>query len=284
MRIIRTVKEMSAFAKSIKLKGKRIGFVPTMGYLHEGHLSLMRIARNKCDVLVASIFVNPTQFAPNEDLDAYPRDFARDEMLCEREKVDILFYPSVNDIYPKDFRTEVRVHELGDVLCGASRPNHFAGVATIVAKLFNIVKPDIAVFGQKDAQQAVIIRRMTEDLNFDVEIVLGPIVREADGLAMSSRNKYLSTKERETAPVLYRALSEVKSAIEAGEMTDSEDVIELIRSKILSTGDFRIDYIAVADPESLEPVKKIERRVLILLAAKIGSTRLIDNILVSPAN
>jgi len=284
MRIIRTVKEMSAFAKSIKLKGKRIGFVPTMGYLHEGHLSLMRIARNKCDVLVASIFVNPTQFAPNEDLDAYPRDFARDEMLCEREKVDILFYPSVNDIYPKDFRTEVRVHELGDVLCGASRPTHFAGVTTVVAKLFNIVKPDIAVFGQKDAQQAVIIRRMTADLNFDVEIVLGPIVREADGLAMSSRNKYLSAEERETAPVLYRELSEAKSAIEAGELADSEDVIEFIRSKILSTGDFRIDYIAVADPDSLEPVEEIQGQVLVLIAARIGSTRLIDNILVSPAN
>ncbi len=284
MRIIRTVKEMSAFSKSIKLEGKRIGFVPTMGYLHEGHLSLMRIARSKCDVLVASIFVNPTQFAPNEDLDAYPRDFARDEMLCERENVDILFYPSSDDVYPDSFRTEVRVHELGDVLCGASRPTHFAGVTTVVAKLFNIVKPDIAVFGQKDAQQAVIIRRMTADLNFDVQIVLGPIVREADGLAMSSRNKYLSAKERETAPVLYRALSEAKSAIEAGEMTDSEDVIELIRSKILSAGDFRIDYIAVADPDSLEPVEKIQGQVLVLIAARIGSTRLIDNILVSPAN
>ncbi len=284
MRIIRTVKEMSAFAKSIKLEGKSIGFVPTMGYLHEGHLSLMRIARSKCDVLVASIFVNPTQFAPNEDLDAYPRDFARDEMLCEREKVDILFYPSSDDVYPESFRTEVRVHDLGDVLCGASRPTHFAGVTTVVAKLFNIVKPDIAVFGRKDAQQAVIIRRMTADLNFDVEIVLGPIVREADGLAMSSRNKYLSVAERETAPVLYRALSEAKSAIEAGEMTDSEDVIELIRSKILSAGDFRIDYIAVADPDSLEPVEKIQGKVLVLIAARIGSTRLIDNILVSPAN
>ncbi|MGC9315323.1 MAG: pantoate--beta-alanine ligase [bacterium] len=284
MRIIRTVKEMSAVAKLIKLEGKRIGFVPTMGYLHEGHLSLMRIARNKCDVLVASIFVNPTQFGPNEDLDAYPRDFARDEKLCENENVDILFYPEAEDVYPEGFLTEVRVKELSERYCGASRPGHFAGVATVVAKLFNIVKPNIAVFGQKDAQQAVVIRRMAADLNFDVEIVLGEIAREADGLAMSSRNKYLSARDRETAPVLYRALSEAKSAIEAGEMADAEDVIELIRSKILSAGDFRIDYIAVAAPDSLEPVEKIEGRVLILLAAKIGSTRLIDNIVVGPAN
>lgn len=284
MRIIRTVKEMSAFAKSIKLEGRSIGLVPTMGYLHEGHLSLMRIARNKCDVLVASIFVNPTQFGQNEDLDAYPRDFARDEKLCENENVDILFYPEASDVYPEGFRTDIQVKELSAKYCGASRPGHFTGVATVVAKLFNIVMPNIAVFGQKDAQQAVVIRRMAADLNFDVEIVLGAIVREVDGLAMSSRNKYLSVKERETAPVLYRALSEAKSAIEAGELSDSEDIIELIRSKILSAGDFRIDYIAVADPNSLESVEKIEGRVLILLAAKIGSTRLIDNIVVGPAN
>lgn len=282
MKIIRTVDEMASLSRSVRKNGSTVGFVPTMGYLHEGHLSLMRIARERCDILVVSIFVNPTQFAPNEDLDAYPRDFARDERLCASENVDIIFYPLKEDVYPKGFRTEINVKEISGILCGASRPGHFAGVATVVAKLFNIVKPDVAVFGQKDAQQAVIIKRMAEDLNFGIDIVVGPIVREPDGLAMSSRNKYLSSDEREAAPILYRALSYAKSAVESGNVSRASEVVEVIRCMILSVGEFKIDYIAVVDPESLDVVEEFRAgSYLILLAAKIGSTRLIDNILVS---
>ncbi len=283
MRIIRKVDQMSSVAESLQQDGKIIGFVPTMGFLHEGHLSLMRIARKKCDVLVVSIFVNPTQFAPNEDLDKYPRDFKRDETLCEKENVDIVFYPSTAEMYPEGYRTEVKVKALGDILCGASRPTHFAGVTTVVAKLFNIVKPNIAVFGQKDAQQAVIINRMAEDLNFGIDIIIAPIIRENHGLAMSSRNKYLSQKERKTAPVLYRALTEAKDVIKSGEMKSSREIIEMIRARILTAGDFDIDYIAIVDPKNFEIIDVIGKSdVLILLAAKIGRTRLIDNVIATP--
>lgn len=285
MRIIRTVDDMFSLALKIRRAGKVIGFVPTMGYLHEGHLSLIRIARPKCDILVVSIFVNPTQFAPEEDLNEYPRDIERDESLCEKEGVDILFYPTKEEMYPNGFRTEVKVKGLSEILCGESRPIHFAGVTTVVAKLFNIVKPDITVFGQKDAQQAVIIKRMVEDLNFGVDIIVGPIIREEDGLAMSSRNKYLTPEQRKAAPVLYKSLLVAKNEIESGRMKSLSDVVEMIRRKINNAGDFEIDYIAIVDPVNLEPVEKIaENEVLILIAAKIGQTRLIDNILVSPAN
>jgi pantoate--beta-alanine ligase len=196
--------------------------------------------------------------------------------------VDIVFYPSKEDVYPRGFRTEIVVKELSGILCGASRPGHFAGVATVVAKLFNIVRPDVAVFGQKDAQQAVIIKGMAADLNFGIDIIIAPIVREPDGLAMSSRNKYLSADERQAAPALYRALSDAKSAVESGSLSNSSEVIEMIRDKILLAGDFRIDYIAVVDPGNLEEIDEFRAGdYLILLAAKIGSTRLIDNILVS---
>lgn len=279
MIVIRSVAEMQRISLSLKRSGKSIGFVPTMGYLHEGHLSLMRLAKQRCDTLVVSIFVNPMQFGQNEDFARYPRDFARDESLCEKENVDIVFYPDEREIYPEDFRTRVIVSDLRDRLCGRSRPGHFDGVTTIVAKLFNIVLPDIAVFGQKDAQQAIIIKRMTEDLNFPIEIVVSPTVREHDGLAMSSRNKYLSQEEREKATILYRALSLAKEKIEKKEISSAGEARELIRKQIDSVGGFVIDYIEVVDAVKLEPISDLRgKEALIALAVRIGTTRLIDNV------
>ncbi|RKZ31634.1 pantoate--beta-alanine ligase [bacterium] len=281
MKIIRTVTEMQNTSLKLKRDGNTIGFVPTMGFLHEGHLSLIRRARGECDILVVSIYVNPTQFAPGEDIDKYPRDIDRDERLCEEEGVDIIFYPTDEEMYPEGYLTEVRVKRLGEILCGVSRPTHFAGVTTIVSKLFNIVMPDIAVFGQKDAQQAVIIRRMTLDLNFPVKIIVSPTVRESDGLAMSSRNAYLSEKEREIAPALYRSLCLAEKMIKSGKGYDAIEIIVKMRKSILTAGPFDIDYIEIVDAETLEPVENpAGKDVLIALAARLGKTRLIDNIIV----
>jgi len=280
MRIVESTKRMVETANSICADGKTIGFVPTMGFLHDGHLSLMRIAREKCDILVVSIYVNPTQFALGEDLDAYPRDFERDEALCRKEGVDFLFYPSDAEIYPDGFLTGVTVKELGGYLCGKSRPTHFDGVTTIVAKLFNIVRPDFAVFGQKDAQQAAIIKRMTIDLNYQIEILVGPIVRESDGLAMSSRNKYLTPGERKAAPILNRSLEWAREVIEGRKSVHTSEIVAGMKAQILAAGPFEIDYIEIVDPESLLPVIDFHgREVLIALAVKIGNTRLIDNVL-----
>ncbi|MEJ2544130.1 MAG: pantoate--beta-alanine ligase [Calditrichaceae bacterium] len=206
MKVIKSISEMKEWSDAQREKGLRIGFVPTMGFLHEGHLSLMRIAQEKCDTLVVSIFVNPTQFAPGEDFERYPRNLERDEALCAKEGVKIIFYPSSEKMYPKNHHTYVITEQLSQVLCGKSRPTHFKGVTTIVCKLLNIVKPHIAVFGQKDAQQAIILKRMVADLNMDAELIIAPIVREPDGLAMSSRNKYLDDSQRQEATVLYRSL------------------------------------------------------------------------------
>jgi pantoate--beta-alanine ligase len=280
LEIINAPKEMLAKSKRLKSEGKTIGFVPTMGYLHEGHLSLMHMAKEKCDILVVSIFVNPTQFRPEEDFDAYPRDFERDEKLLQQIGCDLLFYPTADDMYPANHRTYITVEEIGDVLEGTSRPGFFRGVATIVAKLFNIVQPHFAVFGQKDAQQAAVIKRMVEDLNFDVDILVGPIIREPDGLAMSSRNAYLSKKERQDATILYQALNTGKERIEAGER-DPKKIIESMERRIMNVPSARIDYVAIVNPDTMKDLPTIEDKVLITLAAKIGTTRLIDNIIVN---
>ena len=279
MEIIRSVPGMQRRAEELRLQGKRIGFVPTMGYLHEGHLSLLDLVRRHSDVAVMSIFVNPTQFGPNEDYEKYPRDFERDERLARERGCDILFYPSVAEMYPEPYRTYVNVEEITEVLCGASRPGHFRGVATVVTKLFNIVKPHVAAFGQKDAQQAIVIKQMVRDLNMDLEILVGPIVREPDGLAMSSRNKYLSGQERKDALVLYRSLQRAQELIAAGER-DAAKIKAEMEAIIRSVPTSRIDYVEIVDTTNLRPLERLEGEVLIALAVWIGTTRLIDNVMV----
>ena len=279
MNSIRTVQEMQTEADTLRQAGKKIGFVPTMGYLHEGHLSLIRIARSKADVVVVSIFINPTQFGPDEDLDQYPRDFARDEHLAQESGTDIIFYPSKEEMYPHDYMTYVNVEGITNTLCGASRPTHFRGVTTICTKLFLAVKPQFTVFGQKDAQQTVVIRRMVKDLNFDMEIIVGPIIRGDDGLAMSSRNAYLSPDERQDALALHQSLKLAEDIIKKGERK-SEIIIQTISKHIDSKKHTRIDYISIVQPETLTPLNEIEDRTLIALAVFLGKTRLIDNTIV----
>lgn len=280
MEIVQTPEAMQLRALELKRAGLRIGFVPTMGFLHEGHLSLMRIARERCDVLVVSIFVNPAQFGPNEDLDAYPRDFVRDESLCDQVGVDLVFYPAPASMYASDASVWVVEESLSDVLCGASRPGHFRGVCTVVAQLFNIVQPDLAVFGEKDAQQLRIIERMVRDLKFPVEIVRGPIVREPDGLAMSSRNTNLSQEQRTHALCLKRALDRVQILVRQGER-DVAKIKKGMKDIIGEVPEAFIDYIELVDDETLVPVERVDGRVLVALAVKIGSTRLIDNLVVA---
>ncbi len=277
MQIIREIDQMQQTAESIRLEGKKIGLVPTMGYLHEGHLSLVRQIRPDCHLLVVSIFVNPAQFAPGEDLDQYPRDFNRDEELCRREKVDIVFYPEAGQMYPPPYDTYVEVENLTETLCGASRPGHFRGVTTVVAKLFHIVKPHLAIFGEKDFQQAVVLKKMVRDLNFDVRIMTGPIVREEDGLALSSRNKYLDGEDRRNAAGLYKSLEQARRQVEKGER-NPEVIIKTMEESISRIPNAEIDYIAVVNESTLEPVRKINDQSLIMLAVFIGKTRLIDNI------
>lgn len=279
MRVIRSIKQMANYARDVKLQGKSIGFVPTMGYLHEGHLSLMRRARRDTDVVVMSIFVNPIQFGPKEDFRRYPRDLKRDKRLAEGVGVDVIFYPFVEEIYPKDYLTYVNVERITEVLCGASRPAHFRGVTTVVNKLFNIVQPDIAYFGQKDAQQAIVIKKMVEDLNMPTRIKILPIVREPDGLAMSSRNTYLNSQQRKDVLVLYRSLLRAKKMIKEGER-DSNKIIRKMREMIKKLPYSKNDYISTVDAKNLKPLKKLSGKVLIALAVGIGKTRLIDNIIV----
>lgn len=277
MNIAKTIKEVRDIIKKEKSKGKTIGFVPTMGYLHEGHLSLVRRAKEETDFVVVSIFVNPLQFGPKEDFKEYPRDLERDIKLLEEVKADLLFAPEVEEMYPPGYKTYVEVTEITDVLCGASRPGHFKGVTTVVAKLFNIVKPDKAFFGQKDAQQVAVIKKMVKDLNMDLEIVPVPTVREEDGLAMSSRNVYLNTEERKAAPILYKSLQRAKELIEKGEKNSTtilKEMEEMISKEPLA----KIDYIEIVDGETLKRKDKVEGNILIALAVKIGRTRLIDNI------
>jgi pantoate--beta-alanine ligase len=279
MRIVRTIKEMERISSRALGEGKSIGFVPTMGALHEGHLSLIRQARRDNDLVVVSIFVNPAQFAPKEDLKIYPRTLAKDAKACKKEGVDIIFHPGAHQIYPKNYKTFVTVEGLSDCLCGESRPGHFKGVATIVAKLFNIVQPAIAYFGLKDAQQSVIIKRMVEDLNMPVEVKVMPTVREANGLALSSRNAYLSEKEKKDALILSRALSFAEYLVKNG-LKDARRVIKAIEALIKKKASARIDYISIVDVDTLKPVKKISGNCLIALAVRIGRVRLIDNCIV----
>lgn len=281
MKIVRSIPEIKREIAQFHRKGRIIGFVPTMGALHEGHLSLMRKARHQCGVVVVSIFVNPTQFGPNEDYKRYPRDFRSDARKCKGVGVDILFAPAARQIYPQGHRTLVTVGGLGEVLEGASRPGHFAGVATIVLKLLNIVKPAMAYFGQKDYQQTVVIRRMVKDLNLDAKIIVGPTVREPDGLAMSSRNQYLSASERRAAACLFRALQEGKAMIQNGER-DAAKVRSALTHRVSQEPLAKIDYMTVVDLKTLEEIKEVRGPALLTLSVWIGRTRLIDNVKVKP--
>jgi len=279
MEIIKSPGEMQERSLQLKRQGKKIGLVPTMGFFHEGHLSLMRIARERCDAVVVSNFVNPTQFAPTEDLDAYPRDFERDCRLAEKIPVDIMFNPEKQNMYPEGFRTHVEVEGWGKKLCGASRPIHFRGVTTVVLKLFNLVMPDAAVFGWKDAQQFLILKRMVKDLDLPIEMIGGEIVREEGGLAMSSRNKYLSPEERREALVLSRSLGEAREMIEKQGIKDCGILKNHIRKQIDKTLHGKTDYVEIISLETLEPLEEVKKGdTLIALAAFFGRARLIDNV------
>ncbi|SHH22668.1 pantoate--beta-alanine ligase [Thermosipho atlanticus] len=277
MKTVTNINEMKTIVNNL-YKKKSIGFVPTMGYLHEGHLSLIKYAKKENDVVVVSIFVNPTQFGPNEDYNNYPRNLERDLKLLEDLEVDYAFVPDVSEMYPSDFSTFVEETELSKYLCGASRPGHFRGVCTVVTKLFNIVKPTRAYFGQKDAQQFRVLRRMVRDLNMDVEMIELPIVREEDGLAMSSRNIYLTPEQRKAATRLYKSLLKAKELIEMG-IKDASKVKNEMK-KILDHPLLKIDYIEIVDEQTLKPVEKIENKVIVALAVFVGRARLIDNIII----
>lgn len=281
IKVFRTVKEINSYSSENKKQGKKIGFVPTMGYLHDGHLSLLKESKNKCDISVVSIFVNPTQFSPNEDLSRYPRDFERDENLLIENGADAIFYPDVEEIYPEGYETFINVEELSQKHEGEFRPTHFKGVATVVAILFNSVMPDYAFFGRKDAQQAALIQKMVFDLKMNVEIVVCPIIREPDGLAMSSRNVYLSTGERKDALVLKSSLELAVDLIRKGE-TESKFILEEMKNLINGVKTSTLDYVKIVDASSFNEIKKIEKgkKIYILVACKIGKTRLIDNELI----
>lgn len=279
MDICYTIKDVRERVNAWKREGLTVGFVPTMGYLHEGHKSLMEAARANNDKVVVSVFVNPMQFGPNEDLESYPRDFEKDSALCESVGVDLIFHPEPEEMYADGFCSYVDMNGLTTELCGKSRPIHFRGVQTVVLKLFNIVKPDTAYFGQKDAQQLAVIRRMVKDLNVDTEIVGCPIVREADGLAKSSRNTYLNPDERKAALILSRSLKLGRELIENGE-TDSKAVIKAITDSINTEPLAKIDYVDVVDFDTITPVDKIGKSVLVAIAVYIGKTRLIDNFII----
>ena len=276
MIISRSIKEVREVIGNWKKRGFSVGLVPTMGYLHPGHISLIERARKENDMVVVSIFVNPIQFGPNEDLDKYPRDMAHDREVCEKAGAELIFAPEPSEMYPSENLVFVDIKELGNGLCGAKRPGHFRGVCTVVSKLFNIVLPDRAYFGEKDAQQLAIIRRMVKDLNFGTEIVSCPIVREPDGLAMSSRNLYLSPEERKAALSLSRSLSAAKELMRKGEK-DSVKIREAIVAGISSEPLVKIDYAEIVDSADLSPVEKIEKPVLAAAAVYFGKTRLIDN-------
>lgn len=278
MEIITTVAEMKARVREWKEQGLSIGLTPTMGALHEGHMSLMEAAREQCDRVVTSVFVNPLQFGPDEDYDNYPRDLERDASIAESRGVDVVFHPSVEEMYPENYNTYVVMETLTDTLCGASRPGHFRGVCTVVNKLFNIVQPNKAFFGQKDAQQLAIIMRMVADLNMNLEVVGCPIVREDDGLAKSSRNTYLSPEERAAALCLSRAIFKAKEMIEEGER-DSATIAQAVTNTIEEEPLARIDYVEVVDLGNMQPVGTLPERGLVAIAVYIGSTRLIDNYL-----
>ncbi len=274
--------DMRNWSDDAHRQGKRVGLVPTMGYLHQGHLSLVEIARRRADLTVASIFVNPMQFGPAEDLERYPRDEAGDRAKLEAAGVDALYMPTGANMYGPGYQTTISVAEVTSGLCGEARPIHFQGVSTVVAKLFNAVRPDVAVFGEKDYQQLATIRRMVRDLDWGIEIVGGPIVREPDGLAMSSRNVYLSPAEREAALALSRSLEQARCACRSGEV-DSDVIVERVRSVVATEPLVQLEYAAVVDAESMQPVDRVGANTLLALAAQVGTTRLIDNTLLAAA-
>lgn len=276
MKIAETIKEVREQVRAWRQEGLSVGLVPTMGYLHEGHQSLIDRAVEENDRVVVSIFVNPMQFAPSEDLESYPRDMERDAVLCEKAGAALIFHPQPEEMYPEDFSSYIDMDTLTGGLCGKSRPIHFRGVCTVVAKLFHIAEPDRAYFGQKDAQQLAVIRHMVNDLSFGIEIVGCPIVREEDGLAKSSRNTYLSAEERKAALILSKSLKKGKEAMEAGEKS-ALNIVRLIREEIESEPLAKIDYVEVVDWGTLEPVERTDRTVLVAIAVFIGKTRLIDN-------
>ena len=276
MKIIETVKEMQAFAESLRNAGKKIAFVPTMGYFHEGHLNLMRIGRKLGDCLVISIYVNPTQFGPNEDLAKYPRDFERDRELAASVGVDVIFYPPNEEMYPPGYQTYVNVEEVTNNLCGLSRPGHFRGVTTVCCKLFNMVKPHVTIFGKKDFQQLTAIKRMVIDLNMDLEVVAMETTREPDGLAMSSRNIYIKPEERESALSLSRSLKMAKEMYERGER-EAGVILAAVRKFIEGHPHARIDYVQICDTGTMKDVERLDGEAVIALAVRVGSARLIDN-------
>ena len=282
MKVVTSIPEMQEASSSLRRAGKSIAVVPTMGYLHNGHLSLVKIAKKNSDVVITTIFVNPTQFAPHEDFDKYPRDIEADKAHAQSAGTDILFTPDVSSMYPENYLTYVEIEKISKVLEGKFRPSHFRGVATVVAKLFNITQPHIAVFGQKDAQQIAIIKQMVRDLNFNIKIVVGPIIRDRDGLALSSRNVYLSPQERREAIVLHQSLKLAQQIIHSG-ARHSHEIIENMMKLISSKPSAQIDYISIADAKTLSELSTIipATEVLISLAVRIGTTRLIDNIIVN---
>lgn len=280
MNTVRKIKEMKSVVRDVRSLGKSVGVVPTMGYLHEGHLSLVQASLQSADCTVVSIFVNPAQFGPKEDFKEYPRDLARDSQLLEKLGVDLLFCPDYTEMYPPDYKTYIEVESLQDKLCGPSRPGHFRGVCTVVLKLFNIVQPDVAFFGQKDAQQAIILKRMVSDLNLDVRVEVMPTVREEDGLALSSRNVYLDPEQRQSALCLSRSLNEAAGMIRSGERR-TDPLMDRMREIIDREDLAKLDYISIVDTGSLEPLKEIKKEALIALAVFFGSVRLIDNMMVS---
>ena len=279
MKILRTVPSMAAWSERLRRKGVTVGFVPTMGALHDGHRSLIRAARLQCDALVVSIFVNPTQFGQSEDLSAYPRPITRDRALCREEGVDICFEPTARGMYPEGFQTTVTVPTLARRWEGAARPHHFAGVATVVTKLFGIVRPHLALFGQKDYQQAALVRQLVNDLNLGVTIQIRRTVREMDGLAMSSRNVYLNADERRIAPLLFQALQTGRQKMMNG-IHDGAAIERIMKQTVEQAPAIHVEYLAVCDPNSLEPLSAVTARAVLLGAVRIGPTRLIDNLLV----
>lgn len=276
MKIITSIDQMKKTARRLKSKGKTIGFVPTMGFLHQGHLSLVRESLKRADATVVSIFVNPTQFGPGEDFKDYPRDLKKDSELLKKEGVDYLFVPEPDEIYPEGYKTYIEVHDLQNKLCGSSRPTHFRGVCTVVLKLFNIVNPDISYFSQKDAQQAIIIKRMVRDLNSDVKIKVLATVREKDGLALSSRNIYLNEEQRKASLVLSKSLKEAEALVKKGER-DAAVILNRMQEIISGAPLARIDYTEIVDMEELKPIARVEKQALACLAIFVGKARLIDN-------
>jgi pantoate--beta-alanine ligase len=279
MKVAKTIESVRKLVKVARRKGKKIGFVPTMGALHIGHISLIEKAKKQTDFVVVSIFVNPTQFGPSEDFNKYPRPIKSDLAMCRKAGVDVVFAPTAEQMYPRENLTWVNVEKLAEQLCGRFRPGHFRGVATVCAKLFNIVAPDVAFFGQKDAQQAIVIKRMVTDLNTPLKIVVCPTVRQADGLAVSSRNQYLTEQQKKDAALIYKSLRKCRKLIDDG-VTDSKTIINQMRKMLQQAPSIKIEYISIVDAETLQELKKVDSKALTAVAVKIGSTRLIDNILV----